>query len=53
MSERGSWRSNLLEIFVSDRLPILYSSLQTYKFDAVLGGSEEVLADLGIRQALR
>lgn len=26
---------------------------RTYKFDAVLGGSEEVLADLGIRQALR
>lgn len=26
---------------------------RTYKFDAVLGGTEEVLADLGIRQALR
>lgn len=26
---------------------------RTYKFDAVLGGSEEVLADLGVRQALR
>ncbi|PWN30861.1 acyl-CoA dehydrogenase NM domain-like protein [Jaminaea rosea] len=26
---------------------------RTYKFDAVLGGSEEILADLGIRQALR
>lgn len=26
---------------------------RTYKFDAILGGSEEVLADLGIRQALR
>lgn len=25
----------------------------TYKFDAVLGGSEEILSDLGIRQALR
>lgn len=26
---------------------------RTYKFDAVLGGTEEVLADLGVRQALR
>ena len=26
---------------------------RTYKFDAILGGSEEVLADLGIRQALK
>ncbi|CAO1635273.1 unnamed protein product [Sympodiomycopsis kandeliae] len=26
---------------------------RTVKFDAVLGGSEEILADLGIRQALR
>lgn len=26
---------------------------RTYKFDAVLGGTEEILADLGIRQALR
>ncbi|WFD33823.1 hypothetical protein MCUN1_000643 [Malassezia cuniculi] len=26
---------------------------RTYKFDAILGGSEEILADLGIRQALR
>lgn len=26
---------------------------RTYKFDAILGGTEEVLADLGIRQALR
>ncbi|KDN52180.1 peroxisomal acyl-CoA-dehydrogenase [Tilletiaria anomala UBC 951] len=26
---------------------------RTYKFDAVLGGSEEVLSDLGVRQALR
>ena len=26
---------------------------RTYKFDAVLGGTEEVLADLGLRQALR
>jgi len=24
-----------------------------YKYDAVLGGTEEVLADLGIRQAFR
>lgn len=24
-----------------------------YKFDAVLGGSEEILADLGVRQAMR
>lgn len=26
---------------------------RTYKFDAVLGGSEEILADLGLRQSLR
>lgn len=26
---------------------------RTYKFDAVLGGTEEVMADLGIRQAFR
>lgn len=24
---------------------------RTYKFDAILGGTEEVLADLGVRQA--
>jgi hypothetical protein len=24
-----------------------------YKFDAILGGAEEVLGDLGVRQALR
>ncbi|KAI0472843.1 acyl-CoA dehydrogenase/oxidase [Xylariaceae sp. FL0804] len=26
---------------------------RTYKFDAILGGSEEILADLGVRQAMR
>jgi alkylation response protein AidB-like acyl-CoA dehydrogenase len=26
---------------------------RTYKFDAILGGSEEILADLGVRQALK
>lgn len=26
---------------------------RTYKFDAILGGAEEVLADLGVRQAIR
>ncbi|KAL5340264.1 acyl-CoA dehydrogenase/oxidase [Aspergillus crustosus] len=26
---------------------------RTYKFDAILGGSEEVLADLGVRQAFK
>ncbi|KAI1140543.1 acyl-CoA dehydrogenase NM domain-like protein [Hypoxylon sp. FL0543] len=26
---------------------------RTYKFDAILGGSEEVLADLGVRQAMK
>lgn len=26
---------------------------RTYKFDSVLGGSEEVLADLGVRQAMK
>ncbi|PKI84499.1 hypothetical protein MVES1_001754 [Malassezia vespertilionis] len=26
---------------------------RTYKFDAVLGGSEEIMSDLGIRQAIR
>ncbi len=26
---------------------------RTYKFDAVLGGAEEVLADLGVRQAIK
>ncbi|KAI8912678.1 acyl-CoA dehydrogenase/oxidase [Gorgonomyces haynaldii] len=26
---------------------------RTYKFDAILGGSEEILADLGIRQAVK
>lgn len=26
---------------------------RTYKFDAILGGSEEILADLGVRQAMK
>lgn len=26
---------------------------RTYKFDSILGGSEEVVADLGVRQAMR
>jgi len=26
---------------------------RTYKYDAILGGAEEVLADLGVRQALK
>ena len=26
---------------------------RTYKFDAILGGAEEVLADLGVRQAVK
>ena len=26
---------------------------RTYKFGAILGGSEEIMADLGIRQSLR
>lgn len=26
---------------------------RTYKFDAILGGTEEVLSDLGVRQAMR
>jgi alkylation response protein AidB-like acyl-CoA dehydrogenase len=26
---------------------------RTYKFDSILGGAEEVLADLGVRQALK
>jgi len=26
---------------------------RTYKFDAILGGAEEVLGDLGVRQALK
>lgn len=26
---------------------------RTYKFDAILGGSEEVVADLGVRQAVK
>ncbi len=26
---------------------------RTYKFDAILGGTEEVLADLGVRQAMK
>ena len=26
---------------------------RTYKFDAILGGTEEILADLGVRQAFR
>jgi hypothetical protein len=26
---------------------------RTYKFQAILGGSEEILADLGIRQAMK
>eukprot|EP01124_Arcella_intermedia_P008090 TRINITY_DN1504_c0_g1_i1.p1 TRINITY_DN1504_c0_g1~~TRINITY_DN1504_c0_g1_i1.p1 ORF type:complete len:525 (+),score=85.20 TRINITY_DN1504_c0_g1_i1:40-1575(+) len=32
---------------------IIESFNRTYKFDSVLGGSEEILADLGIRQALK
>lgn len=26
---------------------------RTYKFDAILGGAEEVLGDLGVRQAMK
>jgi alkylation response protein AidB-like acyl-CoA dehydrogenase len=26
---------------------------RTHKFDAILGGAEEVLGDLGVRQAMR
>lgn len=26
---------------------------RTYKFDAILGGAEEILGDLGVRQALK
>jgi alkylation response protein AidB-like acyl-CoA dehydrogenase len=26
---------------------------RTYKFDSILGGTEEILADLGVRQALK
>jgi hypothetical protein len=26
---------------------------RTYKFGAILGGSEEIMADLGVRQAMR
>lgn len=26
---------------------------RTYKFDAILGGTEEILADLGVRQAIK
>jgi alkylation response protein AidB-like acyl-CoA dehydrogenase len=26
---------------------------RTYKFDAILGGTEEILADLGVRQAVK
>jgi alkylation response protein AidB-like acyl-CoA dehydrogenase len=26
---------------------------RTYKFDSILGGTEEILADLGVRQAVR
>ncbi|KAJ3277203.1 hypothetical protein HDV01_000255 [Terramyces sp. JEL0728] len=32
---------------------IIESFQRTYKFQAILGGSEEILADLGIRQAMR
>lgn len=35
---------------------ILFESIQfqrTQKFDAILGGAEEVLGDLGVRQASR
>ena len=26
---------------------------RTYKFDAILGGAEEILGDLGVRQAMK
>lgn len=26
---------------------------RTYKFDAILGGAEEILTDLGVRQAVK
>lgn len=26
---------------------------RTYKFSSILGGSEEIMADLGVRQAMR
>jgi len=32
---------------------IIEQFARTYKFDAILGGSEEILADLGVRQALK
>lgn len=32
---------------------VIESFQRTYKFDAILGGSEEILADLAVRQAFK
>jgi alkylation response protein AidB-like acyl-CoA dehydrogenase len=32
---------------------VIESFNRTYKFDAILGGSEEILGDLAVRQAMR
>lgn len=32
---------------------IIESFHRTYKFDAILGGTEEILSDLGVRQAIK
>ena len=32
---------------------VIESFQRTYKFDAILGGSEEILADLAVRQAMK
>jgi len=32
---------------------VIESFARTYKFDAILGGSEEILADLAVRQAVK
>lgn len=37
-----------------DRSILLTNKLASrYKFDAILGGAEEVLGDLGVRQAIK
>lgn len=32
---------------------IIEGAQRTHRFDALLGGAEDVLADLGVRQAMR
>jgi hypothetical protein len=49
--ENVRWLTHLFVVFAKIRLVIQYH--RTSPYDAILGGAEDVMGDLGIRQALR